>query len=124
MNTLKNICNSTLVATTVFWIILGSDRFNLDDIPFVLLSMIPIFICCAITISFTICPLFSWFESINFDRKQVFKKFFPVYSIISFGICAGLIVVCSFENFSIAFSAAAFVSTSQSWIWMAKNIEH
>lgn len=124
MNTLKNICNSTLLATTVFWMILGSDQFNLDDISFVLLSMIPIFICCAVTISFTICPLFSWFVSEHFDRKQVFKTFFPVYNIVVFEICVALIVACRFENFSIAFSAAAFVSTSQSWIWMTKDINN
>ena len=120
MNLLTNICKSTLLATAVFWIILITDSFNAEMIPFVPLSMIPIFFCCAITISLTISPLFWWFESLTFEKKQVFLTFFPIYCIAVFGLCVALIVGCDFEIYSIAFATSAFISTSQSWIWMSK----
>ena len=121
MNLLTNICKSTILATAVFWIILISNFFYVEMIPFVPLSMIPIFFCCAITISLTICPLFWWFESSKFDKKQVFETFFPFYSIAAFGLCVALIIDCNFESYCIAFATSAFISTSQSWIWMAKS---
>ena len=121
MNLLTNICKSTILATAVFWIILISKFFYVEMIPLVPLSMIPIFFCCAITISLTISPLFWWFESSKFDKKQVFETFSPFYSIAAFGLCVALIVSFNFQSYSIAFATSAFVSTSQSWIWMAKS---
>ena len=121
MNLLTNICKSTILATVVFWILLGSDRFEAFMFALIPLSMIPIFFCCAITISLTISPLFWWFESSKFDKKQVFETFFPFYSIAAFGLCVALIDSFDFESYSIAFATSAFVSTSQSWIWMAKS---
>lgn len=121
MNLLTNICKSTMLATAVFWIILITDRFNAEMIPFVPLSMIPIFFCCAVIISLTISPLFWWFASSEFDKKQVFETFFPIYSIAAFGLCVALIIGFNFESYSIAFATSAIISTSQSWIWMAKS---
>ena len=122
MNLLTNICKSTILATAVFWIILIAHFFYVEMIPFVPLSMIPIFFCCAITISLTISPLFWWFESSKLDKKQVFETFFPAYSIVAFGLCVALIVSFDFESYSIAFATSALISTSQSWIfWMLKS---
>ncbi|MGV8994868.1 MAG: hypothetical protein ACOH1O_12265 [Flavobacterium sp.] len=121
MNLLTNICKSTMLATAVFWILLGSDRFEAFMFGLIPLSMIPIFICCAITISLTIFPLFWWLKSSKFDKKQVFETFFPAYSIVAFGLCVALIVSFDFESYSIAFATSAFISTSQSWIWMANS---
>ncbi|MDO5980097.1 hypothetical protein [Flavivirga spongiicola] len=117
MNTPSVILKSTILATCIFWIILISENFQNDMIPFVFLSIIPISICCTVTILFTIMPFFL-LKKDGSSNKSVFKKYFPFYAIVSFSLCCyGVIEL----TFAISFFISAFFTTMQSWIWLAKD---
>ena len=120
----STILKSTILATCIFWIlIIMSEGFQSYMIPLVFLSMIPISICCAITILLTIVPFF-WFRSnglsdgLGHRNKIIFNKYFPFYAIVTFCLCLyGIIEL----TFAISFFLSAFFTTMQSWIWLAKE---
>ncbi|MDO5970910.1 hypothetical protein Q4Q35_13950 [Flavivirga aquimarina] len=125
MNISSVIFKSTVLATCIFWIVIMSQGFQNYMIPLVFLSMIPISICCAITIFLTIVPFF-WVrrgELVDeFDGRNriIFKKYFPFYAIVSFSLCLYGIVE---SIFAISFFVSAFFTTMQSWVWLAKDNE-
>jgi hypothetical protein len=121
MNIANTICKATLLATFIFWMVIFCDN-NLDRdmLLFVLLSVIPISICCALTIIFTIAPFF-WINKRTTDNKTVFKKYFPYYAIVSFGLCTyGFLeapdIMC--------FYVSAFFTSLQSWVWLATGYKN
>jgi hypothetical protein len=121
MNLPSNLGKSTLLASAVFWGILGSKVLQITFMPFVLLSFIPIFICVASSVIVSICPIFWLTERESFNKKRIFKAYFPYYAIVVFGICVLAIIDNSFSILAIAFFSSAFISTCQSWVWFAKE---
>jgi hypothetical protein len=111
---LKAIC----LATGLFWILIISEDFNQISL-LILISIIPITIVCSITIIVTITPFF-WLAKENVSNHEIFKKYFPYYSIINFGISLYFIIDTNFENFICAFFITAFITLMQSWIWICK----
>lgn len=120
MNILSNIGKSSLLAMSIFWVINLTYDFNCDYIPFVFLSLIPIYFCCAIVILLTICPIFWFSVSEVFNRQQIFKTYFPIYAILIFGLCSYGIYKTKTDTFAISFFVSAYISTLHSWMWFAK----
>lgn len=106
-------------ATTLFWTLISSERFNEEMIPFIFLSIIPISIVCSLTILITVFPFFL-FEKGRITKDKIFKKYFPYYSMIAFGISAYYIFCTNIEYFICAFFITAFITLMQSWIWMSR----
>lgn len=121
MHILGNIGKSSLLAASIFWIIILSDTFNWDMMPFIFLSLIPIYVICALTILITICPIFWFSENDNYSKQRIFKTYFPIYTIIAFVLCAYSIYKSSFDVFALSFYASAYITTTQSWVWFAKK---
>ncbi|MEL0456933.1 hypothetical protein WJN01_11900 [Flavobacteriaceae bacterium SZ-1-7] len=112
------------MATIIFWVVILSKNFheNIDIALYILVSMVPISICCTATILFTIAPFF-WLENNNKTKRDVFKKWFPFYAILSFGLCFyGSISTPEI----ICFFSAAYFTSLQSWVWFAseKKLKH
>lgn len=116
MNVPINIIKSTLLATVIFWLIILAKDFESDMIALIFLSVIPISICCAITILITIAPFF-WLNK-KLTPRMVFKKYSPFYAIVVFSLC----LYGTFqEPITICFYASAFFTTMQSWVWFGKH---
>lgn len=122
MELLINFWKSTLLATIAFWSIIFSDQFAWDMLPFVLISIIPIFVFCVITITLTIRPFFWVMKTEVFDKKAVFRTVFPYYSILCFAFCMWGIMISNNQIYFIAFFTSAFISTSQSWVWFTEEV--
>ncbi len=120
MNIPGNLAKSSLLALVIFWAVMATKEFEIDMIPFVLLSYIPIFICVALIIIGTICPIFWMTVTESFGKKNIFKKYFPYYSIVAFGVC-GYGILSLESIFASAFFIAAFITVCQSWVWFAKD---
>ena len=121
MNIRTNLAKSCVLAAMVFWIIAGVEIGEANIILIVLLSFIPIFFVSSIVILTTICSVFWIAEKSSLCKIQVYKRYFPYYAIIMFGIAAFGIISTDFSPLSIAFFSSAFLTTSQSWIWFAKT---
>lgn len=121
MNLPSNLAKSCLLASVIFWIIIGSESVDTTAFLFVFLSMIPIVLVVSFTIIITICPFFWVSRSGAFNHQTVFKTYFPYYAIVAFGICTFGIIVSDFDIYMIAFFTSAFITTSQCWIWFAKE---
>jgi hypothetical protein len=121
MNTPSNIAKSSVLATFIFWIVGSYDGFTPGLFLFVILSYIPVFISCSLVILMTIYPFFWLAEAKNFDKQHIFKRYFPYYSIVCFGLCMYGIFSNSDESFLVGFFVAAFITTMQSWVWFAKE---
>ena len=111
---LKAIC----LATGLFWILIISEDFNQISL-LILISIIPITIVCSITIIVTITPFF-WLAKENVSNHEIFKKYFPYYSIITLGISTHFVILSNFESYVCAFFITAFITLMQSWIWICK----
>ncbi|WP_347922414.1 hypothetical protein [Pontimicrobium sp. SW4] len=121
MHILGNIGKSSLLAASIFWMIILSDTFDLDMVPYIFLSLIPIYIICALTILITICPIFWFLENDNYSKQRIFKTYFPIYTIIAFGFCLYSIYKSSFDVFVLSFYVSAYITTTQSWVWFSKE---
>jgi len=123
MNSSKNLgatlCKATLLATTIFWILVYSEGVNTNAFVFIFPSMFLIFIVCSITILVTITPFF-WLAKEDKTDKEIFKKYFPYYSIIAFAIAMYFIISGNFDKFTCVFFTTAFFTLMQSWIWICK----
>lgn len=111
---------STLLATVLLWSLAGIlEGASTEALPFIFLSTIPIFIICFFAILFTIAP----FQSMNegkMEDKNIFKRFFPYYAIIAFGISTVSILSTNFDSFAVIFFTTAFFTAMQSWVWFFK----
>lgn len=121
MNLPGNLSKSSLLALLIFWIIIGSKEFDIDMIPFIMLSYIPIFICVLVVYLCSIGPIFWSAKSANFSNAQIFKLCFPYYTCIAFGLCSYGIIASDFDLYFSAFCISAYITTNQSWIWFAKE---
>jgi len=121
MNIRDNLAKSCVLATVIFWTVIATESIEPDAIPFVFLSMIPIFFSVTIVIVISICPFFWAAEGANLSKAIVFKTSFPYYAIIVFGLSFLGIIVSDFDTYMIAFSSSFFITTSQSWVWFAKD---
>ncbi|WP_299275305.1 hypothetical protein [uncultured Psychroserpens sp.] len=121
MNIRNNLAKSCVLAALVFWIITGLGFEESNMVLLVLVSFIPIFFIASLVILSTICSVFWITEKNGLSKTQVYKRYFPYYAIFTFGIAAFGIISTNFSIFSIAFFSSAFITTSQSWIWFAKN---
>lgn len=121
MHILGNIGKSSLLAASIFWIIILSDTFDWDMVPFIFLSLIPIYVICALTILITICPIFWFLENDNYSKQRIFKTYFPIYTIIVFVLGVYSIYKSSFDIFALSFYVSAYITTVQSWVWFSKE---
>ncbi len=121
MNLPSNLAKSSVLAFVIFWVIIGSKDYESEVLPYVMLSYIPVFLCVLIVIIGTICPFFWSAKNTGFNNQNVFKTCFPYYAIVVFGICVFGISTSDFDNMAIAFFTSVFITTSQSWIWFAKE---
>jgi len=122
MNFPLNLAKSSLLALAVFWtIILSEDGFDADFTLLILLSCIPIFLVVTVVIIFTICPIYWLAKKEDFNKQQVFKTYFPYYTTIAFFICVFGMYSSNFDTYMIAFFSSAYITTSQSWVWFAKE---
>ncbi|WP_346882836.1 hypothetical protein [uncultured Algibacter sp.] len=120
MDTLKIILKSIVLSTTIFWIIIISKDFETDMLYLIPLSWIPISLCCLITICITVLPFFS-FKPDKYTNKAVFKRYFPFYSIVCFGLCFYASYNSKFDIDLMSFLASAFFTTTYTWVLFAKK---
>ena len=113
------ILKASLLATIIFWILDISSGYYNHISPFIIFSIIPIAILCSIVICITIMP-FIWSEREDKNRNEIFKKYFPYYSIIAFAICCYFIIESNFEKSTCTFFITAFLTMMQSWVWICK----
>lgn len=121
MNVPSNIGKSTLLAMCVFWTINFSKDFDLDFFPFVLLSVIPICICVTAAIVGTICPVFWLLKKNTESNTSFFKKCFPYYTVLTFGLCSYGVFASNSEFYFVSFLITVYITTAQSWVWFAKE---
>lgn len=121
MHILGNIGKSSLLAASIFWIIILSDTFEWEMIPYIFLSLIPIYIICALTILITICPIFWFLKNDNYNNQQIFKTYFPLYTILMFSLCVYYVYKTSTDIIVLSFFISAFITTTQSWVWFTKE---
>lgn len=120
MNFSSVIIKSTLLSTCIFWLVIMSENFETDIIPFIFISIIPITLCCSLTILFTITPFF-WLKNKKKSNTDVHKRYFPFYTLSCFGLCISIIIGSRFDIFIISFFSAAFFTSLQAWIWFVKD---
>ena len=124
MNSLSNlpstISKAICLATILFWAIIFSEGFGDQVFLFSIISIIPISIVCSLAILITITPFFI-LEEDTVSNHEIFKKYFPYYSIFIFGISCYYIISTNFEIFVCAFFITAFFTLMQSWIWITKT---
>ena len=123
MNVPNNLAKSCTLALVVFWIVIGSSNdANHDDLPvLILLSIIPIFVMVTIVVITSICTIFWASAKKDFSKYHIFKAYFPYYAIVVFTLCTIGIFASNFDIYMIAFFTSAFITTSQSWVWFAKD---
>ena len=124
MKSLSNIqtttLKSTLLAAPLFWIsIFIEEGLYVEMLPFLLLSIIPTFIICLLAIVFTITPIW-WFNKNNLNYNEFFKRYFPFYSIILFGVCSYFIIISNFKGIAVGFLFTVFFTAIQTWVWIFK----
>lgn len=113
----KTSLKATLFATFLMWFLNIGEWNLLEAIPFILLSSIPIWLVCYISIVVTILPIYS-IEKNKLTNRQIFNKYFPYYTIVSFLICVFLMISEDFEMIFVYFLITAFFTASLSWIWL------
>lgn len=121
MNVPKNLGKSSLLASVIFWIIIGSKEFDMGMILLAILSYIPIFLCVTIVIIGSICPFFWFTTNETYTKTQVFKMCFPYYTCIAFGLCCYGIINSDYDLYFSAFWISTYITTNQSWVWFAKE---
>ena len=122
MNVPLNLAKSSFLALVIFWIVIGSkEGLDNDLVVLILLSFIPIFLVVAIVIIGTICPIYWLAKKEDFNNLKIFKTYFPYYTTIAFLICVFGIIISDFDIYLIAFYLSAFITSSQSWVWFAKE---
>ena len=117
LNIPSTIIRASGLAAIIFWAIIFTKEFSSDMFVFVLLSMIPISICCSLTICLTIAPFF-WSKKESTSINSIYNKYFPYYAITVFIICFYYCLASQFETYVVAFFTAAFFTLLKSWIWI------
>ena len=120
MSILENTLKSTLLAASIFWLFYIDHVFTSRIITYVLISFLPIFICCLMTISASIYPFFLIGGKSKIARQKTFTIYFPYYVMIAFSFSGVLLNATQFDPFLLSFLTSAFITTCQSWVWFAK----
>lgn len=112
---------AALLATLLFWLLIISDENNFDSylIGIIIISYIPIFMVCSVTILFTIVPFFL-IEKKDISNDKMFKKYFPYYTVVVFVISLFYTLTSNYKNFTSAFFITALFTLMQTWIWLCK----
>ncbi len=122
MNILNNLAKSTALAAIIFWsIIIAVEDINLTAFPFIVISLIPICICCTVMILGTIYPVFWITSNKKITNQKVFKLYFPYYAILLFFICLYGIILSCYEVLVVSFFISTYITSCQSWIWFSKE---
>lgn len=120
-NLISILIKATILASILFWTLIFSEK-PIDE-PFIIIvvivSIIPISIVCSFTILLTVMP-FYWLEQNKLKENEIFKKYFPYYSIITFGICYYSVMNSNFNIGVSAFCITVFFTLMQSWVWAGK----
>ncbi|MFI1743637.1 hypothetical protein [Thalassobellus sediminis] len=119
MNISSTIMKASGLSMLLFWTITLSKPTSVDVSLFILLSIIPISICCALTICLTIAPFF-WSKKKSTTFKTIYKRYFPFYTIGLFSLCLYGIIESNFNIYALAFFASAFFTSLKSWNWLIK----
>lgn len=117
MNIPLTIIKATGLSMFIFWVIILSKTTNEDLSLFILLSIIPISICCALTICLTIAPFF-WSKKESTSLETIYNNYFPFYAIALFGLCFFCVLGSNFDIYVLAFFTSAFVTSLKSWSWI------
>jgi hypothetical protein len=117
---ISTLIRSTGIALVLFWtLIASSENIWNDGFQFVFISILPIFIICAFAYTITILP-FILIERGKSTKRELFKKYFPYYSIIVFIICSFYIIISDFRNIEVSFFTTAFFTSAFTWVWLFK----
>lgn len=117
MNIPLTIIKATGLSAIIFWSVIFTETFESEMFLFVLLSVIPISICCALTICLTIAP-FYWSKKEDTNLKSTYDRYFPFYAIVLFSLCAYAIIGSDFDVYIMAFITSAFFTALKSWSWI------
>ncbi|APZ45102.1 hypothetical protein BW723_01780 [Polaribacter reichenbachii] len=117
----KLLVKASILSAIIFWIQVLFEDYNtvIRIIPYVFLSIIPIFIICSFTVFFSILILYYSVRN-KMSNPEIFKRFFPYYTIVIFGICSYFIIISNFQTFVCIFFITAFFTLMQTWIWLCK----
>jgi len=110
---------ATVFAAILMWSLIMHIEFSVEMLPFILLSIIPIWLVCFFSILITIAP-FYYFNKNRLTNHNIFKKYFPYYSVFSFIGCIAMCIISEFYDFVISFFTIAFFTAILSWIWFFK----
>ena len=119
LNILSTVIRAIGLSALIFWSIILTHSFSLNILMFILPSLIPISICCILTIWGTIAPFFISRKRIE-NLETIYRKYFPFYSITIFGLCFFAILTSKFDVYALAFFTSAFFTALQSWNWIVK----
>ncbi|WP_439130398.1 hypothetical protein [Polaribacter sp.] len=113
------IVKLTAITTVIIWSCIIYDGFDIGMTPYIFLSIIIIFILWSLIILCTIMPFF-WFGGIKSDKKLIFKRYFPFYTIAVFLFFLSIIIASDFETIAFMFFIPVFFGLMQSWVWLCK----
>ncbi|WP_396601765.1 hypothetical protein [Algibacter sp. R77976] len=122
LNIPTTIVKASGLSAIIFWLIISSKHFEPEMLLLVLLSMIPISICCALTICLTIAP-FYWSKKEGTNLKNVRGRYFPYYAITLFSLCTFAIIGSEFDVYVMAFITSAFFTALKSWSWIIEPVK-
>lgn len=100
-----------------------SKEVSVEVIPFILLFLILIWLVCFFSILIAIVPFYS-FNKNSLTNHQIFKKYFPYFSICCFVGCMAICIYSNFEEFIIIFFTTAFFTAILSWVWFFKDEDY
>ncbi|WP_117883751.1 hypothetical protein [Aureibaculum luteum] len=119
---IKTAFKSTLLATSLlYFVILGLNGVQISDpIPFLPICLIVIFIFSMLGVSFTIVPFY--YLGKKDQLPKIGKRFFPLYTILSFSFCLMFITISGFMA-AIVILGIAYITAMFAWMWFF-YVEH
>ncbi|TMM29523.1 hypothetical protein FDT66_10385 [Polaribacter aestuariivivens] len=116
-NIIYTLFKASILAVVIFWTLLLTEGFINELV--LIGAIIPISLVCSLTILITIVPFYT-IEQTTLSNDKIFKKYFPYYAIVAFGISAYYIISSNFDEFVCLFFITAFFTLIQSWVWICK----
>lgn len=112
----KSILKSILLSAIIFWLVIFSEAFEASMLFWVFISLVPITVCCSLTVLFTISPWFALQPKLR--PQEIYKKYFPYYAIFSFALCFYCLWKTKFDLYTISFFSSAYFTSLQIWNWL------
>ena len=109
---LKTSFKAALLSSILFYFLEIKENIGLLFIVYTIL-----FILSFMMILFTIFPIYLYGKNKHLTKSEIFKVFFPFYSIIFFAVCFCLLFVFNFSNTFLSICITAFITAIQSWVW-------